>query len=378
VGTGLSVDVVASARDRREFVELPHRIYRDCPQWIPWFRGDMRRVLARRHAYFEHAHGEFYLARRGGLAVARAAVLHNPRYNEHQKSRTAHFYFFDAEDDGEAVAALFDVLGAWARSRGLDALMGPFGLGGTTGNGILVQGYEHTAAMTMMAWNHPYSERLLTGLGFERFLDLYSAHLDTAKFHLPERVKALADKVLERGHFRVLRFATKAELRRVSSRIGKVYNVALASDPDHKEAYPMSDAEIRQATADLMTVADPALVKILGYDDEIVGFVFGFPDLSPTLRRNDGRLGPFAILRLLRAMRTASDLIINGAGILPRYQRLGGNALLYAALEETARTRAFRSVDLVQVAENTSLMLRDIQTLGGEVWKAHRIYARTL
>ena len=310
--------------------------------------------------------------------VYRAVVLENTRYNEHQKSRCAHFYFLDAEDDPEAVAALFERMSAWARAKGLDTMMGPFGFGGTTGNGILIQGFEHTAAMTMMAWNPPYYQRLLEGMGFERFLDLYSLRLDASTFKLPERVRTLADKVLSRGHFRVLRFRTKKELHAVAKRLGEVYNVSLASDPSHREAYPLSEAEIAQATSDLMTVGDPGLIKVLSYDDEIVGFVFGFPDLSRALRRNDGRLGPLAIARLLLEFRRTRQLIINGAGILPRYQRLGGNALLYAALEETSRGRSFKDVDLVQVAENTSLMLRDIQTLGGQVWKVHRVYTKAL
>jgi hypothetical protein len=375
---GLEVAVVRSAGERQEFIELPHRLYRETPQWIPWFRRDMRLILERRHPFFEHSHGEFFLARRGGRAVARAAVLENTRYNAFQNCRCAHFYFFDAEEDAEAVTALFEALRAWARARSLDTLTGPFGFGSTTGNGILIKGYEHTAAMTMMAWNPPSYEKLLEGLGFTRFLELYSAHLDASTFRLPERVRALADKVLERGRFSILRFRNKAEIRKVAARIGEVYNVALAGDPSHVEGYPLSDAEIRQVTADIMTVIDPALVKLLGYDGEIVGFVFGFPDLSRALKRNDGRLGPAAILRLLLEFGRTRELIVNGAGILPRYQRLGGNALLYAALEESARARAFRSVDLVQVAENTSLMLRDMQTLGAEIWKVHRVYTMPL
>ena len=172
----------------------------------------------------------------------------------------------------------------------------------------------------------------------------------------------------------MLRFSSKAELKKIASRIGDVYNASLASDPDHRDAYPMSEAELRRATDDLMSVADPQLIKVLAYDGEVVGFVFGFPDVSRAIKRSDGRLGPVSILRLLRDLRRTPDLIINGAGILPKFQRLGGNALLYAALEETARTRAFRSVDLVQVADTTSLMLSDIQTLGGKVWKVHRVY----
>ena len=140
------------------------------PQWVPWFRADMRRILSRRHPYFEHSHAEFFLARRGPRVVARVAALENTQYNAHQKSKCAHFYFFDAEDDPEAAARLFETVRSWARDRGLDTLIGPFGFGGSTGNGILVEGFEHTAAMNMMNWNPPYYARLLEGVGFAKLL----------------------------------------------------------------------------------------------------------------------------------------------------------------------------------------------------------------
>jgi hypothetical protein len=372
----LAVGTVRTGRDAREFIELPHRLYRAVPQWVPWFRTDMRRILSRRHPYFEHSYAEFFLVRRGPRVVARVAALENTQYNAHQKSKCAHFYFFEAEDDPEAATQLFQTVRSWARDRGLETLIGPFGLGGSTGNGILVEGFEYTAAMNMMNWNPPYYARLLEGVGFAKSFDLYSAHLDTSTFKLPERVRSVADHVIARGRFTVLRFSNKAELKKIAARIGEVYNVSLASDTTHAEAYPMSEAELQRATDDLMSVADPQLIKVLAYDGEVVGFVFGFPDVSRAIKRSDGRLGPLAILRLLRDLRRTPDLIINGAGILPKFQRLGGNALMYAAIEETARTRAFRDVDLVQIADTTSLMLSDIQTLGGTIWKVHRVYTR--
>jgi hypothetical protein len=374
----VSIQPVVGKRDAREFIELPHRLFRGVPQWVPWFRADVRRMLARKHPFFEHSEAGFFLARREGRVVGRLSVQENTRYNAHQKMRGAHFYFFDAEDDPEAVTGLFEAALAWARGRGLDTLMGPFGFGGSTGNGILVDGFEHTAAMTMMAWNPPYYARLLEGAGFAKHFELYSAHLDASTFRLPDRIRGVAGHVLDRKRFSVLRFHSKAELKKLAAKIGEVYNVSLASDPTHRDAYPLTPSELKLATNDIMTVADPQLIKVLAYDGEIVGFVFGFADVSTTLKRNDGRIGPVAILRLLRALRTAPDLIIDGAGIMPKYQRLGGNALLYATLEETARARAFRSVDLVQVADTTSLMLSDIGTLGGTVWKTHRVYRRAV
>ena len=75
-------------------------------------------------------------------------------------------------------------------------------------------------------------------------------------------------------------------------------------------------------------------------------------------------------------MRTNDELILNGMGILPQYQRLGGNALLYHELEKSAAGGSFRRAELVQISEGTELMLRDIQTLGARICKVHRMYEK--
>ena len=99
---------------------------------------------------------------------------------------------------------------------------------------------------------------------------------------------------------------------------------------------------------------------------EIAGFLFGFPDLSEAIQRSRGRLTPLSILRLLLEYRRTKWLVVNGAGILPRFQRLGGNALLYSMLEKIASRRSFLYVDAVQIAETTR----------SSCWRTSRHWAR--
>jgi hypothetical protein len=365
----------------RAFIELPFRLYRACPQWVPSFRSDVRAILDRRHPFFEHSAGAFYLARRSGRAVGRLAVLENTRYNDRYGTRFAFFHLLELEEDPEAAEALFEEAGQWTRRRGLAALVGPSGLGATTGSGILVDGFEHRAAMTMMGYNYPYYARLLEQLGFQTHQHLYSARLDAGSFRLPERVRVVAEKVLARGRFRVLEFRSKRQLLRLAPRLGQVYNTAIGGD--HTETYPYTERELERVTRELTLVAEPSLIKVLAYDERIVGFVFAFPDLSAALRRSAGRLTPWALLDILREYRRTAGLIVNGMGILPEFQRLGGNAVLYYALERAARGRRppsppFRHVDLTQVADTTALMLSDLRTLGGQIYKTHRVYRKEL
>jgi hypothetical protein len=110
---------------------------------------------------------------------------------------------------------------------------------------------------------------------------------------------------------------------------------------------------------------------------EVAGFLLGFPDLSAALQRGHGRITPWGIVDLLLEYRRTRWLVVNGAAILPQYQRLGGNALLYYMLEKISGKR-FLYVDAVQIAESTELMLSDMKTLGGKVYKVHRLFQRGL
>lgn len=366
----------ARSPEGRAFLKVPFELYARVPQWIPWLHADLRLLLDRRHPFFDHSDGAFFLARRDGRAAGRIAVFENRRYNESHGVAHAQFYFFDVSDDAEASHALLEAAEEWARSRSLTSLTGPLGIGATSGGGILIDGFDHRAAMTMMSYNFPYYRKLLEAEGYSKYLDLYSYFLDARTFRLTDRIRNVAQIALKRGSFDVMLFRTKRELKRSASEIAAVYNTALG---DHPESYSLSPGEIARVTADLMLVADPSLMKVLRYKGRVAGFLFGFPDLSAALQRAHGRLNPLTILGILLERRRTRSLIINGAGILPEYQRLGGNALLYYELERTVQAGGrFLAVDLCQIAETTTLMLRDIETIGATRYKTHRIYSKVI
>ena len=357
------------------FVDFPHRLYKGCAQWVPQFRHDMRVILDRKHPFFERGQARFFIAVRGGRPVGTIGAIDNAAYNEYHRSRIGHFHFFDCVDDREVSHALCAAAFEWLRERGMQKVVGPYGFG-FMGMGALVDGFDHRAVMTMMAYNHPWYGPALEAEGFVKLRDQMSMYIDAQKFRLPEKVRRVAEIAMKRGSFEVPEFRSKKDLVKRAPEIGKVYNESFESHGD--EFYPLSDNEIRQITSDLVTVADPSLIKLLVSRGEVAGFLFGFPDLSAALQRSRGRITPWGIIDLLLEYRRTRWLIVNGAGILPRYQRLGGNALLYSMLEKIATKKRFLHVDAVQIAETTDMMLADISTLGGKVYKVHRLYARDL
>jgi hypothetical protein len=368
------VDTENKAQVKR-FVQFYYDLYRDCPQWVPPIFMDAYLPLNRKkHPFFEHSVADFFLAVRDGQVVGRICAGENIPFNTYHKTKKAQFYFFDAPDDKEVASVLFDAVYDWSRARGLDTVIGPKGLSPFDGYGIQVLGHEHRQMMTMMTYNYPYYQKLVEDLGFEKEVDFVSCYLPAEAFRVPERVERIAERVKERGKLYVRDFKNKKELLAWAQRIGETYNKTFIHNWEY---YPFSQGDIDYAVQNVFMVADPKLIKLIMHGDEIVGFLFAFPDVSAALQRAKGRLFPFGIVDLLLEMKRAKTVSGNGMGVLPEFQGTGGNALLYAELGHTVLdVYKFQFVEMTQVAETTRQMRADLKNLNGVEYKNHRVYRK--
>jgi len=367
----------ANKQDVETFVQFPYRHYRGCPQWVPPLLLDARLFLNRsKHPFYEHSEADFFLAWSDGQPVGRIAALENRPFNAYHHLRDAEFYFFESVDDPQISGALFDAVCAWARQRGLTRLVGPKGMGPLDGYGILVEGFEQRQMMTMMNYNYPYYPRLVEAAGFEKEVDFVSCFLPADSFQIPPRVSRVAQRVAERGKLRVKKFASKRELIAWAPRIGEAYNRAFVNNWEY---YPLTPREVAFVVENIITVADHRLIKIITHEEQVVGFLFAFPDVSAALQRARGKLFPFGLLDLLLEMKRTDTVSGNGMGILPQFHGHGGNALLYDELGRTLlEFRQFRHVEMTQVAETATQMRADLKNLNGVEYKNHRVYRRAL
>jgi len=370
------VDTNNKAQVKR-FVRLPFRLYKDCPQWVPLLDIDAFAYLNRqKHPFHEHSDVDFFLAVRDGQDVGRIATIDNKPFNQYHDTKKANFYFFDCENDHEAAGILFETAFEWARDRGLNSIVGPKGMGPLDGYGILVFGHEHRNTMTMLNYNHAYYQELVEAQGFEKEVDFVSCYLPAGNFKIPERVDRIANRVMERGNLRVKRFKSKKEMLQWANRIGKAYN---ASFVNNWEYFPLSQREIDFVVDNIMMVADYRLIKVIVHAEDVVGFLFAFPDVSSALQRARGRLHPLSLVNLLLDMKRTNGVSVNGMGILPEHQGRGGNAILYAEMGHTLLDFGqFQHVEMTQVAESAEQMRADLKNLNGVEYKNHRVYRKSI
>jgi GNAT superfamily N-acetyltransferase len=366
----------ADKKQVQRFINLPYHLYRGHPNWVPPLVIDVKMQLDRqKHPFFEHSDADYFLAVRDRRVAGRIAALENRSYNRAHGVREAQFYLFDCENDPEAAAALFGAAFEWAYQRGLDHMVGPKGFSPFDGYGLLVEGFEHRQMMNMMNYNEPYYIDLVEAQGFEKEVDFVSCYLSQDDFKMPERIHRIAERVLQRGALQVRRFNSKRDLKAWANRIGRAYNQTFINNWEY---YPLTDREIQFVVDTLMQVADPRLIKIITHQEDVVGFLLAFHDVSAALQRANGRLLPTGLPDILLEIRRTKWVSLNGAGVLPEFQGRGGNALLYSEIEKTIREYGFQHAELTQVAETAVQMRQDLANVGSDPYKNHRIFRRRL
>lgn len=368
---------ISNVAQVKRFVQFPHQLYKNCPQWVPPMNVDAYAQLnPKKHPFYEHSDVEFFLAVRDGRDVGRIAALENKPFNQYHHVKEADFYFFDCENDPAAASALFETVFAWAKARGLDAVVGPKGMGPLDGYGVLVFGQEQRQTMTMLNYNYSYYQTLVEAQGFVKEVDFVSCYLPSDSFKIPERVERITRRAMQRGHLQTRQFKDKRELLQWAPRIGEAYNKAFVNNWEY---YPLTQREIDFVVENIMVVADHRLIKIITHGEDVVGFLFAFPDVSAALQRAKGQLLPFGLVDLLFEMKRTDTVAVNGMGILPEFQGHGGNAILYSEMGHSLLAfRQFVNVEMTQVAETTTQMRADLKSLNGVEYKNHRVYRKML
>ena len=118
---------VTTEKDRKKFLELPRKIYKNDPNWTaPFDFQTCEKLDAKRNPFFRHGWAKMFLAVDGSEVLGRIVASDDPRFNEENKSNIGMFGFFEAVDDQNVANALFDkAVRVLKEERKRDLLFGP-------------------------------------------------------------------------------------------------------------------------------------------------------------------------------------------------------------------------------------------------------------
>ncbi|MEZ4647435.1 MAG: N-acetyltransferase [Candidatus Eisenbacteria bacterium] len=373
---------ISAVRDDREldaFIRFPWTLYRNDPHWVPPLVSDVKKLLDRNHHPFhQHAEVEYFLARRRGArgghdgeVVGRIAAIVNHAHNEFHEEKTGFFGFFEVVDEEVVAALLLQAAADWLTARGMERMRGPASFSSNEEFGLLVDGFG-SAPMVMMTYNPEYYIRLLERHGLVPAKDLVAYYMTDET--IPERLLKLLQRVEDRAQITVRpldkkRFDQEVEL------IRDVYNSAWERNWGF---VPMTNAEIDHMAKELKPVVDPDLVAFAEKDGKTIGFALALPDLNQALRRANGKLWPFGLVKMILEMKKIRRIRVLTLGVLAEYRKLGADVLLYSHLYRRGTAKGYRAGEFSWILEDNVPMRRALEQIGASVYKTYRIYEQPL
>ena len=166
------VSAVSTRRQRKDFLELPWRLHRNDPNWIPPLRGNQKEVVGySRHPFYERNTAQTFVAYRAGEPVGRIAAILNVGHIERYGEKRGFFGFFESINDQHVANGLFDAVRAWFAAREIHALRGPVNPSLNYEVGLLVEGFDSPPTF-MMTYNPAYYADLIENYGFRKSQDL--------------------------------------------------------------------------------------------------------------------------------------------------------------------------------------------------------------
>ena len=197
----------------KKFVAFQIDLYKGNEYFVPpLVIDDVNCLLPTENPAFDFCESAYFMAYRDGRPVGRIAAIINRQINEKEHARLCRFGFLDFVDDREVTKALFDAVTDWARSKGMNKLVGPLGFTDMDREGLLIEGFEELSTMATN-YNYPYYAEHLEALGFKKDSD-WVEFLMKVPDKLPERFDRIATLVSKKYDLHVKKFKSRKEAKR--------------------------------------------------------------------------------------------------------------------------------------------------------------------
>lgn len=371
----IRIEPVVDRAGLAAFIDLPWSIYRDDPDWVPPLKMDMRKAFdPSKHPFHAHSEAQPFLARRGDEAVGRICAIRNRNHEAFHGEPVGFFGFFECVDDERVSEALFDTVRAWLAERGLEVMRGPTSFSTNEVSGLFVDG-EPGPPVVMMPYNPPYYPRLLEAYGFEKARDLYAWMVDSEDPDYPGQEPEYlvrAEKIVRKRFGVSLR---PMDMSRFGSELESIRELYNAAWEENWGFVPMTDAEFDFMADELKPLVDPNLALFVENEaGEPIGFALALPDFNVVLRRLNGRLFPFGIVKALFLRRKIHTMRVIILGVLEEYRGKGIDALLYLALFRNGTARGITRAELSWILEDNPKMNQAIERMGGRMYRRYRLY----
>jgi GNAT superfamily N-acetyltransferase len=369
---GIVIKLVNTPALVRRFVDLPYRLYRGDPHFVPPLRRDeIRRLSPAHYPFFRHAEMALWLAMSRDRVIGRIAAIEDRLYEETRGERIAWFGFFEA-DSAATAGCLLATVEQWAAGRGLPIVRGPVNPSLNDSGGVLVDGFD-ADPYVLMPYNPISYAAFIEQAGYRKAKDLFAWSMEVAA-PISDRIERVAARARRRRDVIV----RTVNLRRFDAELAVLQSIYREAWQDNWGFVAPTDAEIRQLAIELKPVLDPEVLLFAEANGRPVGCAVAIPDVNQVLKKMGGRILPFGLLHFLNRRHIITRLRVLLVGVLPGYRKTGLYPLIISELHRRAQARRYVSAEMSWTLEDNVEVNAGIEAAGGHRSKTYRIYERPI
>jgi len=217
---------------------------------------------------------------------------------------------------------------------------------------------------------------MMERMGYAKDVDYFVYKLDVPKV-FPEFYKKIYERVQRRGHFEIVEFRKKKELKPLIKPVLHLMNECYSGGNIYGYT-PLDEEEMEALAKRYLPVINPRFVKVVKKGDEIVSFIVGIPDMTEGIQKAKGRLFPFGFLKILRAAKKTKQLDLLLGAIKEKYRGRGLDVLMGVKMIQSAQEAGLELMDTHHEMETNVRVRAEMERMGGKIYKIFRVYQKQL
>ncbi len=361
---------VTDKKTKRLFHKIPSIIYKNDSNYTPPIQGMIEDVFnSEKNKTFKNGKAiRWILVDDNKKVIGRIAAFINYNLSATYDQPTGGCGFFECIDNQEAANILFNAAVEWNKSNGMEAMDGPINFGenfvnwGLLADGFMPQGYG-------MPYNPEYYVKLFRTFGFEVYFEQYSFHMDYS-VPFPERFWKIAGWIAQKPGYSFKHF----KFEEIDSFVDDFCTVYEGAWSSHEHFKPLDPEDLRTFISESKPILDPEMIWFAYHNDKPIGVFAMVPDINQILRKLNGKLNLWGILKFLyykkRKIMTRTRILM--MGIDAKYQRSGIESAIFWHQDKLMKHKPqYTEVELSWAGDFNPKIISLYNSVGGKKAKTH-------
>lgn len=359
------IEEVKDAKTEQEFLQLPFKIYKNDPHWVPHLKQDIQAVFdPKKNKFFRHGEVIRWILKDRGETIGRIAAFVNHKSNKKSKIPVGGIGFFECIDNEKAAFKLFDQGKDWLESKEMEAMDGPINFGEKDKYwGLIIENFEYPPYYNQN-YNPAYYVSFFENYGFQKYYEQYIFHRNTSD----ELIPILKEKSLRIRRNPNFTFETikKGRLEKYAEDFRTIYNRAWTK---HEGFAGMERRQSMAIMKSIKPILDEDLIYFAYYEGRPVGFFIALPEINQIFKHVNGNLNWWGKLKFLyhKWRGTCTTFFGLAFGIDPDFQGKGLEGAIFDECKKIVTEKnKYEDVVITWIGDFNPKMIHVIENLGAK------------